>query len=76
MIDNNALVYNFFFQIGLTLAPCETGDVGVYKCVLKNPIGEIESEAKIHVKKIFHSPVFIQPLHDLDQVLIYFSHEN
>ncbi|CAH1393217.1 unnamed protein product [Nezara viridula] len=54
-------------RIGLTLAPCETGDVGLYKCVLKNPVGEVQSDAKIHVKKIFHSPVFINPLHDLDQ---------
>ncbi|XP_066901444.1 obscurin isoform X2 [Halyomorpha halys] len=54
-------------RIGLSLAPCEIGDIGVYKCVLKNPVGEVESEAKIHVKKIFHSPVFIHPLHDLDQ---------
>lgn len=43
-------------------------DIGSYKCKLTNNLGSAESSAKVSVKKIYHAPMFVQKLHDLDQV--------
>ncbi|KAL1110551.1 hypothetical protein AAG570_008079, partial [Ranatra chinensis] len=66
--DDRIMITNDGNKVGLVINPCEMGDVGEYKCKLSSKLGEAEISASANVRKVFHAPVFIQKLQDLEQV--------
>ncbi|CAB0012839.1 unnamed protein product [Nesidiocoris tenuis] len=67
--DHRITFTNDGHKIGLQIVPCAMEDMDVYKCKLTNPLGEVEAEAKLTVKKVYHAPVFTQKLRDLEQII-------
>ncbi|XP_024082458.1 obscurin isoform X3 [Cimex lectularius] len=67
--DHRISFTNDGHKVGLHIEPCDMEDMSNYKCQIENPLGKAETSAKITVKKVYHAPVFVQKLHDLDQVI-------
>lgn len=55
-------------KVGIIINPSEITDSGEYQCLLANPLGEVESNVSVHVRKIFQKPNFLSRFSDL-QVL-------
>ncbi|XP_073813115.1 obscurin isoform X2 [Musca autumnalis] len=55
-------------HVGLIINPAETGDSGVYSCLLANPLGEDTSTCNANVRKVYKKPVFTQKITDQQQV--------
>ncbi|XP_073994368.1 obscurin isoform X8 [Rhodnius prolixus] len=67
--DHRISFTNDGYKVGIQFSPCDMNDIGSYKCKLTNNLGSAESSAKVSVKKIYHAPMFVQKLHDLDQII-------
>lgn len=52
-------------KVGIVINPSEISDSGVYSCLLANPLGEVESNVNVHVRKIYQKPNFLSRFSDL-----------
>lgn len=55
-------------NVGLIIKPAETGDSGVYSCLLANPLGEDSSQCNANIRKVYKKPQFTQKIADQQQV--------
>lgn len=55
-------------RVGIVINPSEISDTGIYQCLLANPLGEVEANVNVAVRKIYQRPNFLSRFSDL-QVL-------